>query len=305
MSIAPLADNTPNTPIPTADHETAAPPAHEAPIDAEDRERDKGDTLITICLAASFGALCLGFGDLINNDRAATVLKLGEVMRRYIYSGFESGGLWALVLLALLGAGVCWIHQPKTRIDAFTRGFSVFAILAVVTPFHREATQQSALASPSGASVIARNQEPLSAAVVLAFMQVQREEAHDRVQVSPEIRQPESNDKKVALVWLKSDAGSIDKTLVTIRDPKTAEILSSKSVMGNNFSFSSDIGEYLVEVEVLGFRRTSFTIKLTDKEVGYSVPMTDSIFPLSWQRLVGSKEVNPKKIDLAVNKPPF
>ena len=94
------------------------------------------DPLWKLGLAAGFGAFCLGFGDLLNNYKAATVLKISEVVRQHLWPGLEIGGLVALLILVLLGPCFCWVHQPRTRIDAFSRGFSVFAFLAVAAPFH-------------------------------------------------------------------------------------------------------------------------------------------------------------------------
>ena len=44
----------------------------------------KPDRAPVIYCAASLGALCLGLGDLVNNSEAATVLKLGEVIRQTV-----------------------------------------------------------------------------------------------------------------------------------------------------------------------------------------------------------------------------
>jgi hypothetical protein len=89
-----------------------------------------------IYISAALGAFFLGIGDLLNNNNAATVIKLSETIRQNLYPQLESGGLVALVLLVIFGAAVCWIQQPKTRVDAFARGFSVFALMAVTAPYN-------------------------------------------------------------------------------------------------------------------------------------------------------------------------
>ena len=87
-----------------------------------------------IYIAAAFGAFFLGFGDLLKNDKSATVLKMSEVIRQHLFPDFGAGASIALLLLVIFGIVVCWIHGPRTKIDAFSRGFSVFALFAVASP---------------------------------------------------------------------------------------------------------------------------------------------------------------------------
>lgn len=279
--VMPLADSSP--PLPTAR-----------------KRRGSKDTLPKIYLASGFGAICLGLGDLINNDKAATVLKLGEVMRRNIYPGLESGGFLALLLLAFLGAGICWIHQPATRVDAFTRGFSVFAILAVVTPYQGSPAQQSTAGTTVRDSAVAR----AAAASVREFRQYSTIAfAATQALGGTEGLDEGSPEKKMAFITLNPSVGpeSIQNIFVTIRDPESAKILRYEAVSGSKFSFSSPEGEYLIEVEAPGYRSTNFTIRIGENNNTYFVTMTKSAFPLSFQRLIGSHDVQPTKLNLTNN----
>ena len=83
----------------------------------------KVESPLVIYISAGLGAFFLGIGDLLNNNNAATVVKLSETIRQNLLPQLESGGLVALIVLVVLGAAVCWIHQPTTRVDAFARGF--------------------------------------------------------------------------------------------------------------------------------------------------------------------------------------
>src|SRR4030095_2792005 len=96
---------------------------------------ESNDPAPKLYYASALGAFCLGLGDLVSNGPAATVLKIGDVLRQYVFWGNDFGGGIPLLLLGVLGVCLCWVHEPKTRVDAFSRGFSVFAVLAVVTPY--------------------------------------------------------------------------------------------------------------------------------------------------------------------------
>lgn len=259
------------------------------------RRRVKQDTLPVIYLAASFGALCLGLGDLLNNDNAATVLKLGEVMRKNFYPELQSGGLLALVLLVSLGAGTCWIHQPTSRIDAFSRGFSVFAILAVVTPYQSSPPQQAPLGSTNESATNTTQVPRNYSMIALAAMQLPDDTENSPPSESLGAQQEPMNDNSAVIMLQSLRDAPIKKTIVTVRDLETAQILGYQAVVGDTFSLSLPEGEYLLELEVPGYRRTNFSIELGEGPSGYSVPMTTSIFPLSLQRLIGAQEVKPEE----------
>src|SRR5713101_7912203 len=99
------------------------------------------EPLFNLFMAAAFGSICCGFADLFNNKEAAAVLKIGEVIR-LLYPPF-GGNYWiALVMLIAFSIGLCWIYQPQTRVDAFLRGLSVFAVLSAASPYNSKLTSQ-------------------------------------------------------------------------------------------------------------------------------------------------------------------
>ncbi|HEC31277.1 MAG TPA: hypothetical protein ENI41_02175, partial [Deltaproteobacteria bacterium] len=61
----------------------------------------KNDRIVTpyeksVCklyVSAALGAFCLGLGDLLNNEHAATVLKIGEMIKQHLYPKMDHGGL--------------------------------------------------------------------------------------------------------------------------------------------------------------------------------------------------------------------
>jgi hypothetical protein len=109
-----------------------------------DKKRTKKDFTIII-FAAVFGAFCLGIADLIINGDASTVMKMGDIMHKHL--GMPSSGGIALLLLMLLGAGLCIVRQPKTRIDSFTIGLSVFAVLTL-SPYQESNPPKKATLGP-------------------------------------------------------------------------------------------------------------------------------------------------------------
>lgn len=108
--------------------------------------RDEASTMIII-VSGGIGAICFGFADLINNHDAAAVIKLGEAMKPIVPSWLANPGV-AFIVLTLLGCLLCWVHQPKTRLDAFMRGFSVFAVLTVANPYENPALKKPPVTPP-------------------------------------------------------------------------------------------------------------------------------------------------------------
>lgn len=85
--------------------------------------------------AGFMGGLLLAIGDLATNDKAATVLKFQAALKALDLPGVQNAGFVGLCVIGFLGALFCWIWPVASRGDAFVRGFSVFAILSVGTPY--------------------------------------------------------------------------------------------------------------------------------------------------------------------------
>jgi hypothetical protein len=227
-----------------------------------------------IYISAALGALFLGIGDLLNNNTAATVLKLSETIRQYLYPSLESGGLVALALLAILGAAVCWVQQPHTRVDAFSRGFSVFALLAVTTPYHPTTT---GLDHPPGP-------HPTSGGIGSLFG-ISVAYADDD---TPTIPLDITLEPRTATT-LPSD------TQVILREFDTGKIVGTSKISSGKFSINQPRGRYLLEVEAPGFRRTATELKVDGASQRITVPIEDSSIPLSIQRLYAPERATEKK----------
>ena len=91
---------------------------------------------IQLYIAALGGAFLLVIADLMSNIDAATTLKLGGVLEKHVIGATDLGpGLIGLMLVLIFSAFFCWLYNPEDKVAAFTRGFSVFAVLSAVTPY--------------------------------------------------------------------------------------------------------------------------------------------------------------------------
>jgi hypothetical protein len=232
------------------------------------------DSPTGIYISAALGALFLGVGDLLNNQNAATVLKLSETIRVNLYPNLESGGLVALILLVIFGAGVCWVQQPLTRVDAFARGFSVFALMAVTAPY-RPATE--GITHPINLPHIQGSISGLlGISIALAEIDVQTNS------VDIVIQPPKSN-------TLPAD------TQVTLRELDTGRIVGASHAGSGKLTINQPIGRYLMEVEARGYRRTSTELQIAKENKAINIPIENSIIPLSVQRLYAPERLNETK----------
>ena len=90
---------------------------------------------IEYSIAAAFGAFCLCLGDLVK-ETSTMVLMLEPILRKLLW-GWWPGGFLTILFIMALAAGVCWVFAPKSRIDAFSRGFAIFAVLTTGTPYNQ------------------------------------------------------------------------------------------------------------------------------------------------------------------------
>lgn len=91
---------------------------------------------IKLYVAAAGGAFCLVLADLLANIDAATTLKLGGVIEKFVLGSTMLGpGMIGLLMVLGISVFFCWMYNPLDKAAAFTRGLSVFAVLSAVTPY--------------------------------------------------------------------------------------------------------------------------------------------------------------------------
>ena len=271
-----------------------ASPATKTATDARARG---GETVWMLYCAAAFGAFCLGLGDLLNNSNASTVIKLGQILREHVWQGLSSSGGVALLMLVLLGGAVCWLQQPTTRLDAFARGFSVFAILAVTAPYQAPtaglgdpAANRNApnpVTAPGLTGLVPGGPAPHGA---MAFAAAVRPAADVRLA---------GDDSGRAVVHLLEPDGRTPVThaLLTVRERASARVVGSDTVKSSPVEIRKPSGKYWVEVEKAGYQRVRFQLDLTDgRSQVLQVKIPPSKVPLNLQRLGAAEEVRPTAV---------
>ncbi|NOY71888.1 MAG: hypothetical protein GXP14_05845 [Gammaproteobacteria bacterium] len=220
--------------------------------------------------ASAFGAFCLGFGDLLNNEHSATVLKISEIMTQLLQSDIGAGGLLALILLAILGVCVCWIQQPQTRLDAFSRGFSVFAVLAVATPF-----------------------EPPSEKAEVALIGLANARADD----PPSLRMRSLGGMEYGNIEIVIQANNADTNVtharITLRDANTKKpvIVTKIDLLNNTLKLSRlPLGQHIMEIEIPDFRNAQVTLNINPGTQRYALSIDSSAIPAAIQRLTSAKK---------------
>lgn len=243
-----------------------------------------------LVFAAALGAFILGFGDLLNNDKSATVIKIAEVIRQYLYPELMYGALISLMMIVILGCGICWVHQPHTRHDAFTRGLSVFAVLAVITPYELP---------PGGLD--SKLPQKVTFDRQFSIFSSAWAEGSDMTLKIKEKNKFSLKGEAVITLRTPDKKDSIYFSTVTVREPRSARIIAVERVYGSSFSLIKPIGNYLLEIESPGHKRTRTNVLVNEGFKKYSLPIENTIIPLSIQRLYPPQEVtlkNDKELEL-------
>lgn len=235
-------------------------------------------TVWQLYLAAAFGAFCLGFGDLVKNGHTATVLKIADVIREHLFPGLGVGAAVALVLLIGLGVGYCWIQGPSTLVDAFNRGFSVFAVLAVVTSTD---AVPAGLSAPTAVGRLGIRATP--SVIAPAYAQ---EDLRSEIGLPAEPVVPFG--QAIIQITTLQDNAEVPVTTVTLRDAATRKVIGLEQIRTATFSIQRPPGKYLVEVETPGYRRTEVMLDINDQINAYTLSMPETALPLSVQRLYGA-----------------
>jgi hypothetical protein len=95
-----------------------------------------------ILLAGVTGTFILLMADLCTEN--PTIYKAGSLLSKHLDIGQHDDGSinYSLLLIVLLmGLIICWIYEPKTKVDAFIRGMSIFAVLSLAPPVDIKTSQ--------------------------------------------------------------------------------------------------------------------------------------------------------------------
>ena len=252
------------------------------------------DKPFTILASGAIGAFCFSIADLISNDEAAALVKVGDALRR-LSASWMPMELLALIILTTLGFLLCWIYQPKTRLDAFMRGFSVFAIFTVASPYENAALQSQA--------------EPLQQAKMTPSPPRQKETAEfsgltlEEKQSTRDIHSandqgrfelPQSRtfkpQPKLVLLSAADKTTPVTEAIITLRDPKTRKIIG-KFKTGSRFHLP-EAKPYLIEIEAPGYRWSVLKFSPNARKPERVIYLDPDRVPAELQRFYGPKRIN-------------
>jgi hypothetical protein len=87
---------------------------------------------VAIFVSALIGSGVAALADLLQKDTAGAVVKVQTTLAMLVDQKLST--LWAIVLLMILGAALCFVFQPETRKNGFTLGLSVISVVMTATP---------------------------------------------------------------------------------------------------------------------------------------------------------------------------
>jgi len=258
----------------------------------EGAEAPAPESRFEVYLGAFIGAFCVALGDTIRNDHAAATSKISEVLASFIRTPEPYGQLAALVIILGLGLAACWLHRPRTRLDGFARGISVFALLTVTAPFEPAPPISEGIRLPEPAVATAALSQTGSGSA----RRFRRLPGEDVVFARQDSGGSGSGGEEPARVKAKvriesaERARTLESAMVTLRDKESGRVLGREKVLGGILSIERPAGSYVLEFESPGFRITQADLMLDASSKAYAVHLTPSIVPLGLQRFVGAKD---------------
>ncbi len=233
------------------------------------KEKKKAESPAKLIISGILGSFCYGLTDLFSNNESAALVKLGNVINDHFTQSL-SGVAVPFVILIILGGVLCWIYQPSNRLDAFTRGFTVFAALNIVSPYHNQA-----LAEKDQCAVVDKT--------------VKVEPSKTRSKHFPQFQAIPL--KKVAVVTLVMPADKRpEKIIVTYMDPATRQVI--KEFATDTRFVITESKPLLVKIAAPGFRSMVFEYQPNSGKTHYTLKLEPSKVPLGIQEIFGPKRVS-------------
>ena len=259
---------------------------------------------------ALVGGIFLCIADLLASERQGQIVKVGGmVQRNFLHSaGAEVAVIGVIVVLAL-GAMLCWVWRPASPGDSFSKGASVFAILAALVPADRpppSITQNPNAPPPMtavpSASVISeaapqrlesRDRDPRLDALLAGLIPA----AHAQMVI------PLGPTGKVRIL-LRPSAGLSEAELasriqrqgvdVWLFDQNTGRTVAHDRVGQPAFTITRPQGKYTMEIALQGTRRIRAPLTIGPKPMAYDVPIgSQTRLPSGLQLLIGASTVTP------------
>lgn len=223
--------------------------------------------------ASGIGALLLAIGDLLNQTHNGAVVRLGGVLERLVGETGVEAALMALVFVIVVGILVAWIHEPRTRVDAFARGFSVLALLSVASP--------SDGVAPPGAPEVALS--PFDGWLIPT--------AHAATPAVPSADADDEEDehpRSEAILRLRDESGGAiaGKIQVQVAVPDAARPLLDLAQSEADLRLDLSPGSYVIHASAPGHRRIVTRLELVPGLQIYDLTVPTSGLPLGVQLLM-------------------
>ena len=225
-------------------------------------------------VAAVAGVLVATLSDYLKNGSSSAMDKIANGI--FAFTGFNFG--LALALLILIGWACCWVSEPRTRVDGFTRGLSALSVLAIVSPqpgFEPldKTTRPASVTRPASAQMSMTTAYP-------AMLTAQG-----------------TTGRVVVKLWAANGLEQPFEALVTLREAGSGSIVARQRVQTAEFEVAQSRGRYVVEVESDGYRRTRTPIDVGLAPVTYEIELEHSSMPVGVQRFYPADEVLPSLAD--------
>jgi hypothetical protein len=254
-----------------------------------------------IYASAALGSFALGVADLLRNTQSSTVVRLQEIFKQLLpLPDFGLGAWVALSVVVILGTLLCWVHRPADRVEGFARGATVFAVLNILSPAAQ--VPVGLVTGPPGPQLGAlstKNGDRLGRSRFVDLLVPSAAAGQASAQTATE---PADHYGK-AIVILRaaaSDGGPIpENAIVTLRNPTTAQIVAQQRVARSTFLIQQPLGQYRLQVEAEGFRRTEALLTIDKDEAGYELPLAESSIPINVQLLMGHSTADLRRVNLA------
>jgi len=277
-----------NTPEANNDHPEASGSSYFEIFNRRRRTQDSTSTdrSYQIYLAGLFGSFCIAFGDLMNNPDTGTINHIQLIItKHFLPTGSGSTTIIiALLLIMLCGTGICWVHKPENRMEAFTRGLSIFAIFALgTTPSLNNYNDNGKVANPPGEHAAIYSSSPL------LFEFVTTAYAQDNATIG---------DATIRIEPQKDGGTPTTAKKITLREKNTGKFVAQEVTSDETVLIRKPVGDYSMEVEMPGHRRTVTTVPIEKEPQEYKLAVPTSSIPQGIQKLY-----SPKPVALTVDEP--
>lgn len=235
----------------------------------------KQKNIVVIGLSGAVGGIVAALADAVQKGEGASAIgKIEKTIETGLLEGNNIPQYSVVFLLVGLAVALCFIFEPETKMKAFFVGAGILSIIMTFVPYELPPPFRTNPSNETG--VESSIEDSLS---------------YNFFRPALCFAQPPDETRQLVRVHIQlvpDDERRVSEAIVTLQESQSRKIIASSKFIGSDFHFYQPAGDYIITVEVPGYRIAELKMSLQagQEEESLVILLKSTWIPLPLQRLL-------------------